>query len=167
MKIKIDMTNKGGGLNLSSIKPESEEIGTISLDMDFGENPEAGTYDFDIRDRDNRLIYRVSLTLSASAECALRNGRLQPSLAFRPSGTGTSEFFVPLNFKSKKQKSRYRKLIRAFCQCEAWGEVRVCDLAVILRVSRKTVKRHIREFPETLTCFNGIVTRVQEAKDND
>ncbi len=167
MKVKVDITNYGRESSSSMIECENEAIMGASLDIDLGKKPEKGTYDFDIKDRDNRLIYRVSLTLSASAECALRNGRLQPSLAFRPSGTGTSEFHVPQKFKSKEQKSRFRKLIKAFRFCESSGEVRLCDMAALIKVSTKTVKRHIREFPETLTCSNGVVTRVQEVKDDE
>lgn len=161
MKVKVDITNYGRESSSSMIECENEAIRGASLDIDLGKKPATGTYDFDIKDRDNRLIYRVSLTLSASAECALQNGRLQPSLAFRPSGTGTSEFHVPQKFKSKEQKSRFRKLIKAFRFCESSGEVRLCDMAALIKVSTKTVKRYVREFSDEFSLKKNVVTRLK------
>ncbi len=163
MKIRIEITADKGREILSPVPDVSaSKIEHISLDTDFGENPESGTYDISLMDRDNRLIYRVSLTLSASAECALRNERLQSSLAFRPYGTGTSEISDSETCNSRKQRDKYRSLIRAFQKCETDGKVRVADMAELMRVSRRTLKRYVAEFPETFMREYGVVTMIRE-----
>ena len=163
MKTRIEIAADRERETLSSVSGVSASgIEHILMDIDFGENPGPGTYDIGLMDRDNRLIYRVSLTLPASAECALRNERLQPSLAFRPYGTGTSEISDSETYKTRKQRNKYRSLIRAFQKCETDGKARVSDMAELMRVSRRTTKRYVEEFPETFIRENGVVTRVRE-----